>query len=435
MRPAVLAALVVCAWPAPARAQLRLIDGGPAGAPLVLELSSLELRIAGSALEARAVLAAGGRLEARGTLGEAGIEAAVEALSVDAASALPWLLRAGPRPAAEGVLAGGFSLRGPLRGPLALEGRLELVSGSVAWAALRLDAPVRFAGRVVFLGQPIALSDVQILAPRVQVDELVGREVEARLAYRGRTLDVDALRFHAFDAAWLQRGRVWFEEEPRFDLAIDAHSAPDAELFAVTPGDKVFGRFESFEGGLRVRGRWTGRDTWLATLEGDGTLRLRGGRLERSAILPAIWNALAGRVPLLKLPRLPRLLDRGPRVEELTSSFRLAESALHTSDLVLRTEDFRLTGHGTLGLDASLALDGRVALTQRGVERMFAMTTLPIPKTRLSLPALPVRIGGTLDDVQVEVDASRVARAPLLAVLKAPFSLPLPGRREEAPPD
>jgi hypothetical protein len=76
-----------------------------------------------------------------------------------------------------------------------------------------------------------------------------------------------------------------------------------------------------------------------------------------------------------------------------------------------------------------------VALTQRGVERMLAMTTLPIPKTRLALPALPVRIGGSFDEVRVEVDASRVAVAPLLAVLKLPFALPLPGRREPAPQD
>ena len=78
-----------------------------------------------------------------------------------------------------------------------------------------------------------------------------------------------------------------------------------------------------------------------------------------------------------------------------------------TDGLSLDTDDYRLTGKGSFGLDRTLDYDTLVALTSHGIQKMIVVASLPFVGTSFqSMTPIPMRIRGTFEKPQLYPDMS-----------------------------
>jgi len=124
-----------------------------------------------------------------------------------------------------------------------------------------------------------------------------------------------------------------------------------------------------------------------------GSVLLRDGTIPAAAILKPIWNAMVGE------GSMRNFVDQPTHVSHMSDSFTLRDASFDTSDLSLISDDYSVTGVGSIGMDGSLDLETRIHLTSSGMQKMFFFASLPLPTGALPpLPPIPARVKGTIGD-------------------------------------
>jgi hypothetical protein len=403
-----------------------LIGGAAAAQPVLvmtddkrrLEIASLSLEYEAGQVQARVTSARGGTLEAEGTWKEGLLALQFTAHDLDAETVEPWLLRAGPLPVASGTLTGTGTLRWKSGQPVRIEHSVTHSGGAIEWLGIRFGSPIQAQGDVV-IGGGTRLENLRVEAAQAKLGDLEFSELNTVLQLKDKQLQLQKLRGRGYQADWSGDLEIDFSDSERsFRLALVAEDVVGGEPYEFSAsGGSTVARLDSAEGGFRITGRWTGDDTWRNTLQGSGMARVRGGEIRGSPILPAVWHALASRVPLVKIPRLPKLLDNPNELIEGTMSFEVKDGAVHSEDIHVRTGDYVLDGSARLGFDKTIEAPLKVSLTQRGAERMITLVALPLPKSSLRLGQIPIRITGTWSKPEASADVERVP----LSVLKMIF--------------
>ena len=225
------------------------------------------------------------------------------------------------------------------------------------------------------------------------------------------------MELRAYDGTVHQAGRIVLGEVPSFDLRLEAAGVDAGRLLglAVEGADPTL-----LEGEAAVRGRWTGQQSnWLDPVQGEGRILLHGGVLPSQDLLTAVSRSLLRLVPgssnlLRERPRLAQL-------EELTSAFWFETGRVHTDDLRVRTDDFRVSGRGSIGHEGDLDFRLDVALTTRGVHKAFTLSrTHEEIRNAAMLPAVPVQVTGVAGSPRFRADATAVPVATLRGVLGLP---------------
>jgi hypothetical protein len=317
---------------------------------------------------------------------------------------------------------GVFDIEGSVSGriPDAVEGRatVDVPIGFVDGWGIRLATPVRLAASFDVKNGEFSMHRARLDAPGAGFAGYAAETTAAVFDWAGDVLRVEKLDFDAYGGAWTAPGSVSFAGRPTFSAEIRADQVAFRELAAAVAGDDVGEGFETVSGEANLRGEWTGPDSWQRTLTGSGRVRLAGGQLESSPVIRTLFEATFGKIP--GVSHLPGGKRSQPptKLERLDASFALRDARAFTEDLDFATSAYRMEGQGSIGLDGSLRLSTRVALTSRGVEEVYRLASIPFGKRGdRSLPTVPVQVNGTIGEPQIVPDLTGLSLAPFRALL------------------
>jgi len=267
----------------------------------------------------------------------------------------------------------------------------NLTGGDGRWHA----HPLHLRGRLVATEDGIVLRHGRARARHVGAAWWSGSDARARFAYRDGRLVFESVEVRSFGGTWRLAGTAWLRGGMRLDVTARADGVDVASLSSAANG-----RGPETDADLGVlHMRWTSlRVPWhggprFEEGRGAGTLRVVGGTL------PGAWvlGSLVG-------------LDAAPTpVESFSSPVELREARLHSDGLRLVTGDYVLEAAGSVGLDRSVALEGRVDLAG----------DLLLPRGASLLPSFPVTIAGLLPRPEVDAHMGRLPAHGIGAVAGA----------------
>jgi len=373
-------------------------------------------------LAALRAAALGGRWNAAGTVAVAGRttwHATVDGAQFDPDPLLRELTggdAAGPR--TEGVLADvSLSLTG---GHDKVQGTatVQLGAGAFRWAGLRVEGPAHARGAFAVNRGTFQLTHATADAAHAAFGSLVGTAPTARLRYRGHRLSFDDLRFTSCGGAWTHNGWFSLAGDEEFAGQLRVEGADPLALAAMLADESLALPFARANLDTEFRGHTT--PEWMSTLQATGAVMFTDGAIPATTVLGPIWDGLVGP------GRISNRLERATnRVTQLSDTFTLRQGSFETTDLSLSSEDYDMTGVGSLGFDGSLNLSSRIRLTAHGVQKMLVFAALPLPTSALpSLPPIPAHITGMVSHPVVRPNVSALpastARWFVDAVLHAP---------------
>jgi len=146
-------------------------------------------------------------------------------------------------------------------------------------------------------------------------------------------------------------------------------------------------------------------DAVSKTGKGDGRLTVADAELKTVQLMPKVVEALSavGTVAGFAVP--PSL--QSSKFTRLETSLHLADGRLSTPDLTLSGRDAAATASGSVGLDRTLAYEGRVTLAPAVVKSLGSVGRYVADEQgRLSLP---FRVSGTVSAPAVAIDQGVVA--------------------------
>jgi uncharacterized protein involved in outer membrane biogenesis len=346
------------------------------------------------------------------------LDATVSATDLDAQTVFSYLAAAVPgggSARAVGALNGSLKLSGSRAAGLTGDVDLTQPSGSLTWDEATFTTPIELSAHLATSPDGIALSDGHLTIAQLTVARIGATDLNAAFAASGRVLHLTSLRATAYGGTWTQSGTVELTEPPNFDLTLRADGVScDALLTAITGVHPDYG-CEQFSADAALHGEWTGAKSVAHSAQGNGHVEMRGGSIPSSSIIAVVWDAL---VPLIKIGSAARALGAPTRVDRLTESFALQAGRMHTSDLSVVTDDYTITGRGSIGLDATLDLNTKIAMTPAGVTKMLTMAALPIPGDPGELPSIPTRITGSIGHPIIRPEVSDVPSTAVLSVVR-----------------
>lgn len=351
-------------------------------------------------------------------LADVAFEARVRGQSLGSDRALLYLLFGLPIRNPGGV----FDIEGSVSGRIAgaVEGRatIDVSTGFVDGWGIRLATPMRLAASFDVRNGEFSMHQARLEAPGVAVAGYAAEKTVAVFDWAADELRVERLDFDAYGGAWTTKGSVSFSGRPAFSLETHADQVAFRELATAVAGDDVEEGFETLSGEANLRGEWTAPDAWQGTLQGSGRAQLSGGGLESSPVMRTLVKAVFGRIPGISGLAVGEPSGTATKLEHLEASFALRDGRAFTEDLDLAASAYRMEGKGSIGLDGSLRLSTRVALTARGVDEVYRLASIAFPKRGdRSLPAIPVHVYGTIDRPQIVPDLTALSLTPFRALL------------------
>lgn len=283
---------------------------------------------------------------------------------------------------------------------------VTLQSGSVAWDLLHVDAPASARGTFVVAGDDLALHGVTATAARATYGPLVATGPRAELAYGGNRLTFDSLRFRAAAGEWQHRGWFVLADDGPFAGQVSVTGANPQALAAMLGEAELAVPFAALDLDGDVSGRAVA--DWESSLRMSGSVMLRDGTMPAAAVLRPLWQALAGH------GALRAHIDQPTRVQYVSNTFVLHRGRMETPDLTLVSDDYTVTGAGSIDLDGTLNLHTRINLTAAGMQKMFLFSAFPLPTSGLPpLPPIPAAVHGTLAAPIIRPDVAALPAATL----------------------
>ena len=152
---------------------------------------------------------------------------------------------------------------------------------------------------------------------------------------------------------------------------------------------------------VNVKGR-AGAPVLLRTIDGNGYLEVRDGKLKSVGVIPQVMRLLeaAGAKGVAK--------DETP-FDRLSAHFDVVKGVARTNDLQFRSADLDLDGGGTIAEKGKLNLDVTAsfskAVTDQLVAKTGALSVRVGPDGRLTIP---LQVDGTLSAPAVHLDVDKV---------------------------
>jgi hypothetical protein len=158
----------------------------------------------------------------------------------------------------------------------------------------------------------------------------------------------------------------------------------------------------TLNGTFALTSRGLGWDAVSKTGRGDGRLAVTDAELRTVALMPTVARTLnaVGRVAGFQVPES---LEH-TRFTKLETSLKLADGRLATPDLTMQGQDVSGTAQGSIGLDRTIAYEGRVVLGP-SVVKSLGNAGRYMADTNGTL-ALPFRAAGPVTSPNVTVDES-----------------------------
>jgi hypothetical protein len=205
-------------------------------------------------------------------------------------------------------------------------------------------------------------------------------------------------------------GSVTFDGGPTFGIAVKTEDVRLEKLLASFSESKRAAIQGALSGAVELHARGANLDEWGQTLDGSGEITVRDGKMPGFNLYEIVTHAVLGRLPSLIFGKGDISLADSNAFQTFEHAFQLSNKGVTADKVKLVTEDYVLTGKGTVSLDGEVEYDTRVAFTATGAQRFFAVAALPIPTgSDGKLPAIPVSITGTMGAPKVKPDVSGVS--------------------------
>lgn len=394
-----------------ANGAVRFVDQTAHGGARALHLDAVRFTL-GAAVDGSVDLTLAARLDPAGQISARGsardvaapnggatrraVDLTLAAHQVDANAVVSYLaaiVPGGGTARAQGALDGSLTLSGSVAFGFVGDATITQPSGSMLWDEVSFGAPWTLTAHIASSAEDVALSDGRLTVANLVAARIIASDIDAAFDVAHGALNLTSATAKAYGGTWSQSGLVTLAEPPHFDVRLRADGIRCVELLTAITGEPPEYGCEIFNAEAAVRGPWSGAETVAQHAQGTGRVETRGGTIPSSSIIGAIWRAI---VPRLAVGAKPTRFGAPTRVEHLTQSFVLADGRMTTNDLSLVSDDYTVTGTGSIGLDGTLNLDTDIALTPEGVTRLLVMASLPVPDAVPNLPPIPTDITGTV---------------------------------------
>jgi uncharacterized protein involved in outer membrane biogenesis len=168
---------------------------------------------------------------------------------------------------------------------------------------------------------------------------------------------------------------------------------------------------------LSLAGSGLDRASVLGSLSGGGDVALRNGVLRDTNLLAELVASLSG-LPGLSALQAPELRTKFPVLfggddtpfDRLSARVSIADGRMSSDDIALETTDFSAKGRGVVGFDGALEVNATVEISEKLSNELVAHAGILERVTdKVRRIAVPVRIHGTLPDIEARPDLGRVA--------------------------
>jgi uncharacterized protein involved in outer membrane biogenesis len=282
-----------------------------------------------------------------------------------------------------------------VRGTLRRQGRELLagvaVDGTLRWGARR----PRLRGRMTT--GPFAYGPLSVDA------------AEARLQVDAGGIHLRDLSFRLGEGAVAGRARLRVGPVPTMALSLAGHGQALERAFDEA---KVVVR-GGWEVRLRLRGPVSRQGMARRLLRGRGRVAIRSGSIEPFELGSGLLDVVAplrGRAQTQRLrTRYDELFaERSLRFEQLSGTCRIAGGRVRTHDLLLRGEDYRARGTGTIGMDGTLSLGVRLTLSTQLTEDLVGRGGLAVVSGASPGvdPTIPLRLDGTVEHPRIRATSA-----------------------------
>jgi uncharacterized protein involved in outer membrane biogenesis len=282
---------------------------------------------------------------------------------------------------------------------------LSLVSGDETAEPTSTSAPSETAD-----SGDAAPMDVQgtLRIERGSFDTLQFQKMEAGLKLLGDDLTLDPFQMQLYQGTFEGSATVDLgAEPPSFQLQSDVASLNVDTLLTevLDAGGLVDGRFS---GVLEARGAGLDYDSVVSSLSGGGKVEVSQGSVGKLDVLSVLSKATGvfGEDTLNALSR--KLEQEGTAFETLSATLRLADGAMRSSDVTLRSPDLNMDGEATVNL-LQATLQGKFQVKfsdalSRSMKEEGSRASQVFWDTKTKLVTLPLGLSGSFEAPTPSID-------------------------------
>lgn len=264
---------------------------------------------------------------------------------------------------------------------------------------------------------PLAKLELDMLLEggRLQLErgsvEILGGQLHAK----GQTQTLDSVRHSQLEA------KLMGARAEALDAVLNPNSKQNAEGL-LTARVSLAGRGASWE-------------ELKNTLEATGAIRIEEGVLNSVNLAQGAIDAIVG-VPGLSAIFSRSLRESNPQIfdssetefETIDIGIRLADGVAQTEQIEIRTSGYKIVGQGSITLDGEVDAHAILTFSQSFTKRLgLSGKLLAGVLNPAGLLAIPLRIVGTLPDIETQADPAYIARALQKGLLQDPIGLLLGG--------
>jgi len=315
-------------------------------------------------------------------------------------------------------LAGDLSISGKMKGKYGKDlmatvdfksSNFELDRGPALLEAGKADTPAEETAGIK-AGQafkPIKPSPVsfngKVFISKGRFEKVDYSNLAAVMTFKGTKFNLDRMGFSAFGgnlagSAWADLGVAPLAYGST--MKMNKVQINDAVSAFTKLGGMIYGKATS---DVKISGRGTVFEEVKKSLSGGGTMDVGEGRLTNT-------NLLKGAGVAASLLQLGSGKDE-TQFDAVKAAFTIKDERVKVSSAVISTADWELTASGYIGLDRSLNMKSRMALSGKLASVIPQNKRDLFPIDNLGRLQIPMKIGGTVTSPRFALDTAVMAEA------------------------
>ena len=266
----------------------------------------------------------------------------------------------------------------------------------------------------------------QLKFDKIQQGTLILEPFEATARFANSQLLCEPLSFGLHGGSGTGRLQIDLSQsEPSASFSVQLEQVDANQLLSANTQskDRLFGNLQV---SLQLEAIGAERNRIFETARGQGTLRLTEGRLG----LLNLGREVSTINSLVGLP----FADKDTTLEELSSTFQIADGWIRTKDLLIRTPELTMSAVGGISLNSELDFEATAAFTPEASQQLSGPAAglfSSIFTDSYKRIVIPIDIRRSFLQPQFKLDGGRLAMMRLGVFLTKP---PDPPQEEQQPP-
>ena len=237
-------------------------------------------------------------------------------------------------------------------------------------------------------------------------------------SYADKRVNVNSLKFGAFDGSIATAGVATLGESPTFDFRVDTQNVNLQKALDSQHAKAANTIRGSLTANIQIAGEGKGFEQIKPTLRGSGRAKIDNGKLIGVNVvaqaLKKVDNvpAIGSLVPASVVANHPELFQSPDTdIQEASLTFTITGPRITSNDLVVRSPDYSLFGDGWFDMDKNIDLAAKIKLTKAFSDELVAAKRNVVYVTNNDGEVeIPLRISGRLPHPTVTPDLGVIAQ-------------------------